>query len=183
MEGYVLGIDPGLEGAVGVVAGDGQPLGVYDTPVVVVTKGDSRRREPDVVAMAELVRKLVDGGDVRRVVLEKVQPMPTIPRPGLAGAQDARGQEEGWGAVANFALGHGYGLWRGILVALRVPGLELVPPQTWRARMLGGLPKGKEAGRLRAMELWPAMADQLKLKKWHGRADGLLLAEYGRRLG
>ena len=42
--------------------------------------------------------------------------------------------------------------------------------------------KEKSAARFKAMALFPSLADQLKLVKHDGRAEALLLAEYGRRL-
>jgi hypothetical protein len=42
--------------------------------------------------------------------------------------------------------------------------------------------KEKSAARFKAMALFPSMAEHLKLVKHDGRAEALLLAEYGRRL-
>jgi crossover junction endodeoxyribonuclease RuvC len=41
--------------------------------------------------------------------------------------------------------------------------------------------KDKDASRIIAVQLFPQMAMELKLKKYNGRAEALLLAEYLRR--
>mgnify|MGYP001603293755 CR=1 FL=1 len=185
-----LGIDPGLTGAVTAIDERGIVVAGFDTPVAVIirqtAKGPRRRSDPDVMAMLAELRSMTRGRDVAQVTLEKVQSMPRIPKKGAGGArdfgiaQDGRGQDEGWGALPNFQLGLGYGLWWGIVLSLGFR-LERVAPIAWRSIMLRGLPAGKESGRLRACELFPAYADNLRLKKHHGRADSALLAEYGRR--
>lgn len=52
-----------------------------------------------------------------------------------------------------------------------------------KKEMLAGRGKEKDASRLRALELFPHLQEELKLKKHHNRADALLIAEWGRRKG
>ena len=96
------------------------------------------------------------------VALEKVHSMP------------------GQGVRSMFSMGEGYGIWKGIITALGYP-LHLITPQEWKKEMMGGMGKEKDASRLKAMQLFPKIADQLQLKKDHGKADALLIAEYLRR--
>lgn len=77
-----------------------------------------------------------------------------------------------------FQLGLGVGLWEGILGALRIPYMK-VAPATWKTKM--GVIKHPDASRITALELFPQVEDELARKKDNGRADSLLLAEYGRR--
>jgi crossover junction endodeoxyribonuclease RuvC len=86
----------------------------------------------------------------------------------------------GEGAVGAFSFGTGYGIWLGLLAALQVPH-QFVTPQAWKKLMLAGGAKEKDAARLKAMQLYPCVADRLTLKKHHGRADALLIAEWARR--
>jgi hypothetical protein len=60
---------------------------------------------------------------------------------------------------------------------------ELVNPQTWKRQMMPGEARDKNAARLKAIQLFPSVADDLKLVKHHNRAEALLLAEWGRRRG
>ena len=48
--------------------------------------------------------------------------------------------------------------------------------------MMADMGKDKDASRLRAIQLFPVVANRLDRKKDDGRAEALLLAEYGRRL-
>ena len=97
------------------------------------------------------------------VAIEKVHSMP---RQGVASA---------------FTFGKGYGIWLGVLGTLGIP-YEEVTPQRWQGAMLDGMKRGKDANRLKAMQLFPSESDQLKLKKPDGRADALLLATYIKRI-
>ena len=86
----------------------------------------------------------------------------------------------GQGVSSSFTFGKGAGLWEGIVAALSM-SYTLVTPVRWKREMMEGMPKEKGASRVRAMQLFPTLADQLGLVKHHGRADALLIAEYGRR--
>ena len=160
----VIGIDPGLDGAVAVItASDWKD--VYDTPTAVV-EGKKKRRIYVPSEMAATIQRLYGHapgakGDVV-VILERVHAMP------------------GQGVRSMFSMGQGLGLWEGILAALYLR-YEFVTPQRWKREMMDGMGKDKDASRIRAMQLFPDMAESLKLVKHHGRADALLLAEYGRR--
>jgi crossover junction endodeoxyribonuclease RuvC len=87
------------------------------------------------------------------------------------------------GAVSNFTTGHGYGLWRGLIVGLGFP-YETVHPRTWKGAMSLDGDKGKSF--LLAKQLFPSVADSFKKPKGRvdsldGRAEALLLAEWARR--
>lgn len=148
-----LGIDPGLKGAVGAVTSKGQYFGVWDAPIFNV---DGRNKH-DIQGMCRI---LIGVQKLRvKVFLEAVQPFP------------------GPGAVAMFGLGFGKGLWEGILTAFKIP-YEAIPPQRWKKQMMNGMGKSKDASRLKAQKLFPTA--ELHLKKHDGRAEALLLAEWGR---
>lgn len=157
-----IGIDPGLDGAVAWFCGDGDDTAPRfdDTPVLRVGK----RREVDVHRAASLLRA---HGPCVSVAIESVHAMPG-------------GGERRMGATSAFSFGKGFGAWLGILAALRLT-YTLVPPQRWKKALMDGMPKEKDASRQRAMQLFPEAAGDLKLKKHHGRADALLIAEYLRR--
>lgn len=153
-----VGIDPGMSGAVGIVFHDNSPPSVWDTPTLMVGK----KRELDARSAAERLNTLRNwSADNRLVVaIERVHSMPKQ------------------GVASSFNFGKGYGIWLGILAALQLSH-ELVTPQAWKKTMLNGMPKEKDSSRQRAMQLFPDV--DLHLKKHHGRADALLLAEYLRR--
>ena len=86
----------------------------------------------------------------------------------------------GQGVASMFSMGEGFGIWQGILQAFFMP-TTFITPQAWKKALMAGMPKEKDASRIRAIQLFPSVAEELKLKKHHGRADALLIAEFLRR--
>jgi len=154
-----IGIDPGLNGAVGVIDKQGTPY-VFDTPTMVVS-GVKDKRVYHTTAMALLLKPFSTENVL--VVLESVHSMPKQ------------------GVASSFSFGQGLGMWQGIIAALGLP-LEMPSPQRWKKEMLADQGKDKDASRFKAIHLFPSLASQLSRKKDDGRAEALLLAEYGRRL-
>ena len=81
------------------------------------------------------------------------------------------------GKTFAFTLGQGYGEIIGVLATLGV-AFNLVAPTTWK-RVLGVTEKADS--RRKAQELYPTAS--LARVKDHGRAEALLIAEWGRRHG
>ena len=154
----IIVIDPGLDGAISFVRHDNQE--VRDMPTVNIGNGKKVRREID---LHEMVSILIEA-DPRewKVVIEKVHSMP------------------GQGVRSMFSMGRSFGNVEAAVIALGFP-LEYVTPQAWKKEMMNGQGKEKDASRQKAMQIFPGIADQLTRKKDHGRADALLIAEYGRR--
>ena len=147
-----IGIDPGLQGAVAVLP----DLTLFDTPTITV-KG---RRLHLPILMADFLSQY--SGSNCLVAIEKVHSMPKQ------------------GVASTFSLGEGFGLWEGMTAAFDM-ATELITANKWKRNMLGTNAHEKDYARLIAIQLFPEIADQLSLKKHHGRADALLLAEYLRR--
>jgi crossover junction endodeoxyribonuclease RuvC len=157
-----IGIDPGLSGAVGVIREDIRlgPL-VFDTHTMIVS-GVKDKRVHNTAAMAQLLLPYMDNQGVL-VVLENVHSMPKQ------------------GVASSFSFGQSLGMWQGIIAALGLP-LEMPSPQRWKKEMLADQGKEKSAARYKAMQLFPSIATQLSRVKDDGRAEALLMAEYGKRL-
>ena len=163
----VIGIDPGLSGAIGALA-DGEPTFVHDMPTRPRPSG--KGREVDVRALDKLIRDLLgrhQGADVQ-VVLETV------------------GGFTGRGASMSFAFGQSDGAVRAVLTMLNLNPIG-VYPITWKGyfgllapRVKKGEPKppspGKAASRARIVELFPNQALPFLRAKDDGRAEALLLA-------
>lgn len=175
-----VGIDPGLSGGVAVIPASGY-VEIYDPPTFEVEcrrgKKGGHRREYDIAGMTQILKDVLAlnwGPSLADcpvlVCLEVQQPMPSDSRFGKQGS------------IQTFSLGYGYGLWRGVVGALGIP-CELVRPAAWKGPrgLLAGLPKEKEASRMRAIELFPGAAPLLSRKKDEGRAEALLIAEHVRR--
>lgn len=154
-----IGIDPGLDGAVAVIDVVFNRVRLLDVPTLSV----GTKREYDAAGMAALLREFEPDNFGGVAVIESVHSMPEQ------------------GVASSFAFGKGLGIWLGILAALQIPH-ELVTPQRWKKTVMDGMAKEKDASRQRAIQLFPAAAADLKLKKHHGRADALLMAEFKRRV-
>lgn len=162
-----IGIDPGISGAVAALhlkRGELLDVLLVDTPSFKVGK----KNEYDAHSMARIINIFLNEESMAQhdvgchFIIESVHSMPNQ------------------GVASTFQFGKGFGMWLGILAAL---GCEytLVSPQSWKKVMLADMPKEKDAGRLRAMQLFPSAADRLSRAKDDGRADALLMAEYLRR--
>lgn len=147
----IIGIDPGLSGAIAYLTPD--DLQIWDMPTLDLVRGGKKKREIDEIALADILEDLHG-----KVFLEKVGAMP------------------GQGVSSMFSFGQSYGVIRGIIAAYQMQR-ELVPPATWKAKLK--VRKGKDAARLRASELMPKYSGLWPLKKHDGRAEAALIAYYG----
>lgn len=114
----------------------------------------------------------VAGGEINGYELAR---MIKIHRPTMAVVEKV-GAMPGNGGVSMFNFGRAYGDVRGVISALDVP-MHFVTPQKWKKYF--GLSSDKDESRLRAIRMFPAVADSFKLKKHDGRAEAALLALYG----
>ena len=169
-----MGIDPGKSGALAILDGDGLPVEVNRTPLV-IKPGVKRDRGPyDVAAIRDYLErwraagKVVAGGLF--VVLEKLDAMPPKYAPG---------------GIANYNRGVATG-WAWMLTALRIP-FSHVLPRVWQAEMHEGVNGGDRKARSIeiARRLFPSvdLITPGKTTPSDGIAEALLMAEYGRRGG
>jgi hypothetical protein len=169
-----LGVDPGLSGAVVII--DGSNVEFFDTPVLEMKVNNKIKNQMDAAACSLLLSGLTSAhrGDCL-VSIEKVAPMPSfkVQRTG------EEPKQQSMGATSAFNFGVGFGIWQGICAALLLP-YQLVHPATWKRLLLKDMEKGKDASRVKALQLYPNTASKLTRKKDHGRADALLLAHYGK---
>lgn len=173
MNMYIVGIDPGLKGAIALVTPSYNCV-VHDVPTVQVIGAKRRMKSGESKAK---ISNLMDAAEIAKlfkhwkeqytpliVYLENVHSMPKD------------------GAMQAFSFGQGFGMYRGILAALEMR-YELVAPQTWGKMMLKDMGKKEDASYLKAKQLFPsAELNGPRGAKLDGRADALLIAEYGRRI-
>jgi len=156
----IIGIDPGLTGAIAVLGPDGET--VIDMPIAV---GGLRGHKSQVDALT-LGMEL--GAHPDATVFVEVQ-----------------GARPGEGVSSSHTNGTNFGIILGVLGALRMRW-EPVAAQKWRPAMVGHRGQGeskrdKGPSLATARRLFPALASYLERKKDHGRAEALLIAEWGRR--
>lgn len=148
---YLIGIDPGVSGAIVVLGAGMAPIEWMRMPTLKV--GKSSR-----VDCASLARFLQDF-DNGRAYVEQVASMP------------------GQGVASMFTFGHATGSAEGVLAALMIP-VTLVAPPTWKRRA-GLIGKDKDAARSRAIQLWPRWAALGKKGEGQALADAALIARFG----
>ena len=156
MTTHVIGIDPGLYGAVALLGPPAHPL-VLDMPTMKAgTERYAVQTQVNPAALADMLRRLTDGiRDETIVVMERVD-----------GYIDNK--------AACFSMGNSFGCVRGVVATLGLP-LHIVRAQDWKKHY--SLKRDKELSRRRAIELYP-MAPLDKIKH-HNRAEAILIARYG----
>lgn len=147
----ILGVDPGLSGALALLDTDLHVVAVQDMPVH-RTRGT--KHEIDPVGLAGIIRDWAPEHAWIEIV----------------------GARPGQGVTSMFRFGLAVGLARGVLAAAGVP-VSGVTPQEWRR--LARAPDGKDGSRARAIQLFPAQADLFSRVKDDGRAEATLIAWAG----
>jgi crossover junction endodeoxyribonuclease RuvC len=152
----VIGIDPGLSGAIAVINGT-DSLMIIDMPTMTVTRNGKDKRQVSATELAQILKAAKS--DECHVFVEKVSAM------------------AGQGVTSVFSFGRSFGMIEGILAALQMP-VTYVAPATWTKAVRRGA--GKDASRARAMELFPDNQAEFKRVKDDGRADAALIAHWGK---
>lgn len=145
-----IGIDPGLTGAIAILAADGSFVSVADLPVI----RDAKLAWIDGSELQSMILTSLEGRTAVAVV-ERVSSMP------------------GQGIASSFQFGVGFGSVLGVLQALHIR-IELITASSWKRSY--GLSKDKRASLHKARLLFPTA--ELHLAKHDGRAEALLLAQY-----
>ena len=149
---YVIGIDPGISGAISVFDWNTRSLlEIIDMPTLEVDSGKTKKRHINALSLANYL----DGFTDTHVVIEKVGALP------------------GNGSVSMFNFGRSAGIIEGVVATLEMPH-TYVTPAAWTKAV--GRAAGKDASRMRAMELFPTRAELFKRAKDDGRADAALIA-------
>lgn len=162
MTSLVIGVDPGLSGALALFDGNGLSA-ILDIPVMAKGKGAGKvKNEINAAGLNALLKEWTNGhADDVLVVIERVSSMP------------------GQGVASMFSMGDTVGCIRGVVAARGYPVIW-VTPQKWKRHfglIAGKDVNGKELARSRAIQLFPE-AD-LARKKDHNRAEAILLSKYG----
>lgn len=155
----VIGIDPGLSGAIAVINGN-DDLMIFDMPTMTVERNGKAKRQVSATELAQILKTAKS--DDCHVFVEKVSAM------------------AGQGVTSVFSFGRSFGMLEGILAALHMP-VTYVAPATWVKAVHRGA--GKDASRSRAMELFPDNQADFKRVKDDGRSDSALIAYWGKHHG
>lgn len=149
----IVGIDPGLTGAIAEYDITTQGCIVYDMPVMAHGKGKSKvRKQVNPSALCDLMTSI----DSNTVFVERISSMP------------------GQGVASMFSMGDTFGCIRAVCAVLGYT-TEFITPQSWKKFYTLG--SDKEVIRAKAIELFPHAP--LSRKKDHNRAEACLIARYG----
>lgn len=149
---YFVGIDPGLvSGAWAVIKHNGAFVACGDIP------HDNGRVQPRLLKKA--LQESIPAGESAEIVIEQVHSMPNQ------------------GVASTFAFGQACGVIYAVTSLMLVP-CHFITPQHWKSHF-DLIKQPKSASLELARSIWEQAP--LKLMKHHGRAEALLMAEYGRQ--
>lgn len=181
-----VGIDPGVTGAIAIMRDpqvaftQPQPeWEILDIPTVTIKVGKKNRTILDLREMWKII--IHCAGSTTHFLLESPVMGPAMRgRDGAGDGSEIAGQSVV--TLANsFRLNGQIEAMLAIAAETWQSKYEMVNPQVWKRQVMPGEARDKEAARQKAIQLFPSMAEHLKLKKHHNRAEALLLAEWGRR--
>lgn len=148
----IVGIDPGLTGAVGFLNDDGTFHKVED--ITTIQAGMGRKVKNEVNAY-DLFTKMTKLPASSVVAIERVHSMPKM------------------ASQTVFSMGDSFGVVRAVAALLTSPTV-FVDPRDWKKHF--GLTSDKEQSRAKAVHLFPSAP--LSRVKDHNRAESLLIARW-----
>ncbi len=146
----VLGVDPGLSGA--IASWDGKTLKVVDVPIM---KARSRGHEVNLPALKEVIDEFT--------IFHYAYVERNVSRPGEGSVSGRKS-----GVVEGMLLG---------CIAAYCSNVFRPTPASWKKKV--GLTKEKEYSRTKAIETFPKYHKLFARKKDHNRAEAAMLAYYG----
>lgn len=152
----ILGVDPGLSGALAFFDTDAGQFTIHDMPVNRLSRNGKARNELDLYEIA----RLIDAAKVDTAYVERVGSMP------------------GQGVASSFAFGKSAGAVLGIIAAYFIPVTE-VSPVTWKRAIGIGSGSGKDASRALISRLYPDQSAAFRRVKDSDRAEAALIALWG----
>ena len=168
----IIGIDPGLNGAIGLIEIIDDTLtryDVYDIPTIKVEKSKKIKNMVDLDALDLLIEQCVNKYNLSLCItryeawIEDVHAMPMQ------------------GVTSMFSMGRTLGNLEMVISCNHIP-IHWVSPQKWKKEVIFGAGSDKLISVSKAQELFPLCKFETERgRKLDGRAEAMLIAEYGRR--
>ena len=152
----IIGIDPGLSGAVAVLD-DLKIFDLFDMPVM--SEGKKNKNQLNSAQLVDIMKRHILS-NVTYVIVEQVSAMP------------------GQGVTSMFNFGQTFGAIKGICASLNLP-IFYVRPAKWK-KHFDLINASKDASRTKVIEMYPSISDRLRKKKDVNKADAILIARYFR---
>jgi crossover junction endodeoxyribonuclease RuvC len=151
----VIGIDPGLSGAIAVVE-DRKVLSIFEMPVM--SEGKKNKRQLNSALLVNIIKQNIKKNEEIVVVVEQVNAMP------------------GQGVTSMFNFGQTFGAIKGVCAALGLP-IFFVRPSKWK-KHFELINSSKDSSRTKAIEMYPNLSGQLAKKKDVNKSDAILIARF-----
>ncbi len=151
----ILGIDPGLSGAIAVLEKK-KVLSLSDMPVM--NEGKKNKKQLNSAQLVNIIRENTIGEEEIAVVVEQVNAMP------------------GQGVTSMFNFGQTFGAIKGVCAALNLP-IFFVRPSKWK-KYFDLINSSKDSSRTKVIEMYPSLSSQLSKKKDVNKSDAILIARY-----
>ena len=151
----IIGIDPGLSGAIAVMQ-DKKVINIYDMPVM--AEGKKNKRQLNSSQLVNIIKENIHEDEETIVVVEQVNAMP------------------GQGVTSMFNFGQTFGAIKGVCAALKLP-IFFVRPSKWK-KHFELINSSKDSSRTKAIEMYPKLSNQLSKKKDVNKSDAILIARF-----
>ena len=151
----IIGIDPGLSGGIAVLENN-QVLSIFDMPVM--SEGKKNKRQLNSAQLVTLIKENIKSSEDVAVIVEQVNAMP------------------GQGVTSMFNFGQTFGAIKGVCAALGLP-IFFVRPAKWK-KHFELINSSKDSSRTKAIEMYPALSNQLAKKKDVNKSDAILIARF-----
>ena len=151
----IIGIDPGLSGAIAILEKN-KVLSIFDMPVM--SEGKKNKKQLNSAQLVSLLKENIGDNKETIVVVEQVNAMP------------------GQGVTSMFNFGQTFGAIKGICAALELP-IFFVRPSKWK-KYFELINSSKDSSRTKAIEMYPALSNQLSKKKDVNKSDAILIARF-----
>jgi crossover junction endodeoxyribonuclease RuvC len=151
----IIGIDPGVSGGISILENK-KVIEVFDMPTMI--DGKKNKRQVNGSQVTNIIKENVHTNKETIVVVEHVNAMP------------------GQGVTSMFNFGQSFGVIKGVCAALSLP-IYFVRPTKWK-KHFNLIKTNKEAGRTKAIEVYPEISSKLSRKKDSNKADAILIARY-----
>ena len=138
----ILGIDPGLSGAIAVLENK-KVLSMFDMPVM--SEGKKNKKQLNSAQLVNIIKNNTNDNEEKAVVVEQVNAMP------------------GQGVTSMFNFGQTFGAIKGVCAALGLP-IFFVRPSKWK-KYFELLNASKDSSRTKVIEMYPLLSSQLAKKK------------------
>lgn len=164
----IIGIDPGIFGAIAVIQNK-EVLEIHDFPILTTLKTtktksgkQKKKNELDIEEFFIMYRNILKTWRPTLVVIEQVSARP------------------GQGVSSMFSFGRTVGITEAIIRTVGGTHVKYVQPQKWKKHH-NLIKKGKDASVALCRLHYPEMTSTF-MKSKDGRADAVLIAEYGHYL-